>query len=240
MKFTPKKMKNRPLAVLFDYDGVLVSSETIHLLAWKQVLAELGLPQDLNLIQRGIGKTAPQIITDLLNRYRPNWSPQEFDVHEIARVKNDHYLSYAKDNLIAYPGAKEGISWLKEQNMRVAIVSNAKKNELEMTLQFVGLHGLFDVLLSRDDVQHPKPNPDHYLCACRFFHLNPSDCLAVEDSPTGMASALFGSIPVAGILTNYSQKDLENPISERPDLKPVWIGGSLLEFFSWLKSEVEA
>src|SRR4051794_32076989 len=100
----PSHQIKLPRAILFDYDGVLVASEPIHLSAWTQLLAELSLPNDIEMIQRGIGKTAPEIMSRLLDRYKPGWSKTEYDVHELAQRKNGFYLAMAQTALKVYPG----------------------------------------------------------------------------------------------------------------------------------------
>ncbi|NBU21807.1 HAD family phosphatase, partial [bacterium] len=79
-------------AILFDYDGVLVASEPIHLLAWMQLLDELNLPKDQELILQSVGKTAPEIILKLLQKYQPTEVHSLEKCRELAQRKNFHYL----------------------------------------------------------------------------------------------------------------------------------------------------
>ena len=67
--------------------------------------------------------------------------------------------------------------------------------------------------------------------AAASLGFEPGDCLAVEDSPTGIESALVGKVPAAAVLTNFSRQVMEAPVPGRPDLKPVWIGESMLKLF---------
>src|SRR4051794_4836959 len=81
-------MNQLPKAILFDHDGVLVASEPLHEAAWKQLLAELGLPFEEADFRTLIGKTAPQIITSLLDRFAPGWDPAKMKPDELALRKN--------------------------------------------------------------------------------------------------------------------------------------------------------
>jgi len=233
---TPSSKLKLPRAVLFDYDGVLVASEPIHLSAWTQLLAELNLPNDTELIQKCVGKTAPETIARLLDRYKPGWSKTEYDVHELARRKNVFYLALAQTTLRVYPGVETAIQWLRSQKVKIAVVSNGKRRELEKTMTQLGLFSLVDEVVSRDDVKACKPDPTHYLFAAGALEVDPGECLAVEDSPTGLESALLAKIPAAGIMTNFPRNALESPVPGRPDLKTVWVGPSFLDFFHWLKT----
>ncbi len=226
----------RPHAVLFDYDGVLVASDTIHLSAWMQLLDELQLPSDQKIIQERIGQTAPEIIRQILDLYRPGWNPGEYDLDALALRKNDFYLGFAQNQLQAYPGVHDGIRWLQSQNIKTAVVSNGKRHDLEKTMKKLNLKSLFDAVISRDDVGTFKPNPTHYLFGAAALGMDPHECLAIEDSPTGLESALLAKIPVAAVTTTFPKISLQNPVLGRPDLKPIWIGASIQSFFDWLKS----
>ena len=230
------KINRLPRAVLFDYDGVLVASEIIHFAAWKQLLGELNLPYDTQLIQSKAGKTAPTILTEFLNLYRPGWDPKEYDVVKLAQTKGNYYLPIAQTSLQAYPGVYEGLEWLRSKNILMAVVSNARRRELTETLHQLKLFAYFNEVFSREDVANPKPDPGAYLTAAASLGVKPKECIVVEDSPTGLEAALLGKIPAAAVTTNFSRTDLEQPIPGRPDLKPSWIGESIEEFFQLLKT----
>ncbi|MCM2277920.1 MAG: HAD family phosphatase [Oligoflexia bacterium] len=226
-----------PRAILFDNDGVLIASEALHWRAWETLLHELKVPYDPAEIRASVGSTAPRILAGILDRHVPGWSAREYDLDALAQRKNDHYLRLAQTELHAYPGVREGLEWLRKKGIATAVVSNAKRRELEMALTRLGLIGLFDAVVSRDDVRPPKPDPAPYLFAAACVGAEPADCLAIEDSPPGLESALLARIPAAAVATNFPREILGQPVPGRPDLKPVWIGGSMLEFFDWLKAE---
>jgi HAD superfamily hydrolase (TIGR01509 family) len=201
-----------------------------------QLLRELRLPQDSDFIQNNIGKTAPQIMAELLDHYRPGWNPADYDVHDLARRKNVFYLELAQKGLQPYPGVKEGLVWLKSQKIPMAVVSNGKRNELIKTMQTLDLFSFFDKVISRDDVSAFKPDPIPYLFGASSLGLTPDECIAVEDSPPGLEAALIARVPAVAVTTNFSRQILENPVPGRPDLKPHWIVPSMQEFFERLKA----
>lgn len=233
---TPLLKPKLPRAILFDNDGVLVASEPIHVSAWKNLLAELGIPQDSQMIESMIGKTAPEILTQVLDRYRPDWDPGRYDIHELAARKNQFYLSIAQKQIQSYPGVAEGLRWLRSKKIKTAVVSNARKNELHKILAHLGLREWLDEVISRDDVGQFKPDPTPYLFAAGSLDVEPENCFALEDSPTGLEAALRAKIPSGAVLTTFPQTSLQAPVPGRPDLKPMWIGPSITEFFEWLKT----
>lgn len=225
-----------PKAVLFDHDGVLVQSESLHWKAWRETLRELGIPYVEAEIGAMVGSTAPQIMATVLDKYRPGWDPQVFDVNQLAQAKNNRYLVSAQTELQLYPGVKEMLAWLKVAGIRSAVVSNARKRELEQALNWVGIFGEFDLVISRDDAGVPKPDPTPYLMAAASLGFEVSECLAVEDSPTGIEAALVGRVPAAAVLTNFPRHAMETPVPGRPDLKPVWVGESIVKLLSDLRN----
>jgi phosphoglycolate phosphatase/beta-phosphoglucomutase len=170
----------------------------------------------------------------LLDLHRPTWDPKDYDLNDLARRKNVFYLELAKKGLQTYPGVPEGLQWLRSQGIRTAVVSNGKRNELEKTMKHLDLFDLFDQVISRDDAKSSKPDPAPYLLGAALLEVEPHECLAIEDSPTGLEAALFARIPSAAVLTNFPRQALETPVPGRPDLKPRWIFNSIQEFFAWL------
>jgi HAD superfamily hydrolase (TIGR01509 family) len=223
-----------PRAILFDHDGVLAQSEPLHWAAWREVLRELKLPYVKADIQALVGATSPEIMTQILDQHRPGWSKSEYDIHALAQLKNDHYMRTAQTELQAYPGVPELLSWLGRVGIKTAVVSNARKLELESALKLIGIFERFDAVISRDDAGCAKPDPTPYLMAASSLGFEPKDCLAVEDSPTGIEAALIAKIPSAAVLTNFTREVMEHPVPGRPDLTPVWIGESVQALFEEL------
>ena len=224
-----------PRAVLFDNDGVLIASESLHWAAWGALLEELRIPYRLEDIASQVGKTGPQIMGSLLDLYRPGWKPAEYDLDALALRKNDIYLTRVPTQLRAYPGVRELLAWLRSQGIKTAVVTNAKRREMDTSLRALELTSLFDSLVSRDDVPKPKPDPSPYLTAAALVSVEPKDCLVVEDSVTGIEAGLVARIPSAAVLTSFKRHELEQPVPGRPDLRPVWIGDSILHLHAWLK-----
>jgi HAD superfamily hydrolase (TIGR01509 family) len=225
-----------PRAILFDHDGTLVASEPLHWAAWGSLLAELEIPYVEADLQKMVGMTAPEIMTTLLDRYKPGWKAPEYDVHGLAQRKNDHYLKHAELNLTTYPGVREGLKWCRSRGIKTAVVSNAKGRELKAALGWLGLAEEFDLIISRDEARAPKPDPSGYSMAAALLGLDCGECLAVEDSPTGIEASLLAKVPSAAVLTNFKRDAMEFPVPGRADLKPVWIGNSIEQLFHDLRA----
>lgn len=226
-----------PKAILFDHDGVLVSSEVLHYNAWGIMLREV---LQINIedfeFHKFVGRTAPQIMTMILDAKKPGWSESDYDIHALAMKKNDYYLDAAEKGLNLYPGVREGLEWLKSKNIKTAIVSNAKRREIDFSVTNLKIKPYFDILLSRDDVPKPKPSPMAFQTAVDYLGLTSKDCIAIDDSPIGLESSLLAGIPSVSVLSSYKESELIAPIPGRPDLKTIFIAKDMIDFFNWLKA----
>jgi HAD superfamily hydrolase (TIGR01509 family) len=97
-----------------------------------------------------------------------------------------HMLSEVHETL---PGARELIAELRSRAVPLALASSSLPSWIEALLRGVGLTDAFDAVVSASMVEHGKPAPDIYLLACERLGLPPEQCLAIEDTPTGLASA---------------------------------------------------
>jgi beta-phosphoglucomutase len=228
-------INNKFKGILFDHDGVLVSSEHLHFEAWKEMLKGLGINIQDSHFNQMVGRPAPKIMESLLDEFRPGWKPEDYDIDALALRKNDIYLKLAQQGLAAYPGVIEGLKKLKSKGIKCGVVSNAKRRELVFSVERLKLSEYFDVVLSRDDVTRPKPDPIAFESGALQLGLLPSECLAIDDSPTGLHSALLAGIPCVSITSSYPEHYLTKPVPGRPDLKPFKIFGSMTEFFLWLE-----
>lgn len=199
-------------------------------------MREQDLPYDEALIRGAVGKTAPEIMTLILERYRGPEGATADEIKKLVQRKNELYLEEAKHGLQPYPGVMGGLRWLKSQRIRTAVVSNARRKELHEILNTLGISPLVDIIISREDVPAFKPDPTPYLTAAALLELDTDQCLAVEDSPPGIESALLAKIPAAAVLTNFPETVMASPVPGRPDLKPAWIVQSMMEFFERLKN----
>ena len=218
-----------PRAILFDNDGVLVTSEARHRAAWGRMLIELGLPYSEEEMASMAGGTATKILIKLLTKYRPGWDPADYDVEALVLRKNNYYLeNLKKEGLDPYPGVRECLTWL-------AVVSNARRRELQFALEASRLIEFFELTISRDEAPKPKPDPAGYLHAASALGALPQEALVVEDSPPGITAGLMGGIPCAALLTSFTEAEMATPVPGRPDLKPVVIRPTVRELHAWLQ-----
>jgi len=172
--------------VLFDFDGVIVQSEELHRSTFMVVLAPFNINVQTERWYREFAGTGSRhIITSLLkeNKIQAN-------IDELVEKRKKLYESRVKNGeLRETDGIRSFLSFLKEKNIKTAIVSGSHSTNVAAALSFFGLRHFFDVIVSGDDLPMRKPDPGPFLHAAKLLGLKPEECLAVEDSVAGAKSA---------------------------------------------------
>lgn len=174
-------------AVLFDHDGTLVDSEPVHLLLWQEVLAPLGVHLDTDTyLAHHAGMPTPANAQALVQRYG-----MPLTAAELAQAKHEATVRWlAVQPFPLMPEARAVLQRLREVGVRLAIVTGAEAAGAQRTLEGHGLEGMFETVVSGDDVRHSKPAPEGYALALARLGLPPEACVAVEDTETGLRAAI--------------------------------------------------
>lgn len=178
---------DKPKAILFDFDGVLADTLDDLFLSWKYAFSKFNVnikKEDYFLLE---GMNVLKIAKNISKKYGLIID----DYKKIVEIKNKFYLENHSFNF--YDGVFELIDILKQENILIGIVSASPKEKLEKTVP-KGFLEKFDVVISGDDVELGKPNPDPYLVAIKNLNLNPKECVVVENAPLGIKSAKSAGI----------------------------------------------
>ncbi len=184
--------------VIFDLDGVLVSTDELHYLAWKRLAEELnitGFTKADNERQRGVSRM--ESLEVVLEKSDKSYTDDEKMV--LAEKKNDYYKESLRDvdGSIILPGAVETLKLLHERGVKVG-VGSASKNTPAI-LDKTGLAGLIDKVSCGLDTDKSKPEPDVFLIAAEKLGSDPSMCLVVEDSAAGIEAAKRAGMKSLGV-----------------------------------------
>jgi HAD superfamily hydrolase (TIGR01509 family) len=181
-----------PKAVVFDCDGLLLDTEE----CWTQAEEELfgrygrgfGLEEKKALIG-GSMESSGRVFERLLDQ------PGRAD--ELAAELYELILARVRRHAEPLPGARELVAAVIDRPRGVA--SNSPRELLLTALERGGLADEFAVVVAADEVENPKPAPDLYLRACELLGVRPTDAVALEDSPTGVAAARAAGLFVIGV-----------------------------------------
>jgi beta-phosphoglucomutase len=183
--------------VIFDLDGVLVTTDELHFQAWKELADRETIPFTRHDNERLKGVDRMRSLDIILEKAARPYSPAEKTA--LADAKNTRYRSLLSSLSTgdALPGARSMLEALRERHIPAA-VGSASRNAGEI-LGRVGLDAFIGVLIDGGAVKHAKPDPEVFLLAAQRMGLPPVDCLVVEDAIVGVEAALRGGFHVLGI-----------------------------------------
>lgn len=188
-------MTSRPLpcAVLFDMDGTLVDSEKIWDLTLQELAATLGGRLSPDTRAAMLGSNLYNSVTLLHDDLGITADPATS-----GRILLERTREYFARGLTWQPGARDLLNAVRAAGLPTALVTSTHRDLVDVALRTIGPH-YFDAVVCGDEVTHNKPHPEPYLRAAELLGVTPTDCVAVEDSPTGVASAQAAGCAVLAV-----------------------------------------
>jgi len=183
-------------AVIFDMDGTLFDTEPVYCEAYQAAFASQGgeLSKD-EYFSKLIGTANGSI-----EHYLAAKAPAGFNVERLRVEWRQKWKSLmAEAPPFPLPGVKELLEMLFEQGIPVALASSSDREDIDLCLEASGLASYFPSRAAGDEVREGKPAPDVYLLACRRLGIEAKDCVAIEDSPHGMAAARAAGMQVVWV-----------------------------------------
>ncbi|HZM97213.1 MAG TPA: HAD family phosphatase [Vicinamibacterales bacterium] len=206
---------SRPLqAIVFDFDGVIANSEPLHLLAFKQALAEDGVELSASeYYERYLGYDDVGMFEALgRDRSLPMAAGR---VAELVARKGDHMQSLLRSGSVLFPGALEFIREAAAA-VPIAISSGALRHEIDEIIGAAGVRDLFSTIVAAGDTPESKPSPAPYRLAFEQLRqhtgrtLDPRRSVAIEDSHWGLESARGAGLRLVGVTTSYPADELSS------------------------------
>lgn len=201
-------------AVIFDLDGVILSTDNFHYLAWKQLADRENIYFDREINERLRGVSRMESLAIILERAKKNYSEQEKIA--MAEFKNNIYRESLKDLSPddVFPGVLDFIHLLQRKGIKIAIGSSSKNTKF--ILKQVGLYETFAGAISDGtNISKSKPDPEVFLKAAEMVGVEPENCLVIEDADAGIESAKAAGMIAMGMgyaskhpLNDYSVEDI--------------------------------
>jgi HAD superfamily hydrolase (TIGR01509 family) len=180
--------------VLFDMDGTLVDSEKVWDVGLRELArrygGELSAPARTRMIGTSMAESMDILHTDIAQPWR--------DPFESVSWLETRVGELFADGLIWRPGARELLAAVRAAGIPTALVTATRRQLVDVALATIGSTN-FDVVVCGDEVDRTKPHPEPYLTAAAKLGVDVAHCVAIEDSPTGVASALAAGCVVVAV-----------------------------------------
>jgi len=205
-------MENRKIkALLFDLDGLIVDTEPYQFGAFQTLLARRGIELPESKMDELLGFDE---ITNI-HQLRPMYDLKEAPEDLLAERRQIYVDTITRENIEAMEGFWEVTEAARRLGMDQAVVSSSPRQYVEIVLEklfagrpYVADYGsYFKAIISGDDVERAKPDPDIYLLAAHRVGHNPAECMALEDSPAGVRAAKAAGIPCVAVVTRYAKPE---------------------------------
>ena len=193
-------------AFLFDLDGTLMDSVYQHVLAWREALEKVGLELSVWRIHRRIGMSGGLFLDALLRETGRRFGPEE-----AAEVRRTHAAAFARlvGDVRPLPGARELLAYLTTARVPWAIATSGWIDSARPMLERLGVPTGVPVI-TRDQVEHAKPDPDLFLAAAARLAAPIDSCIVVGDSVWDLLAARRARALGVGLLSGgYGQDELE-------------------------------
>ncbi|HEV3299887.1 MAG TPA: HAD family phosphatase [Planctomycetaceae bacterium] len=184
-----------PKAAIFDMDGVLIDSYRAHFESWRRVAAENGRDYTETQFAAGFGRTSREVIAE-------QWQGEPLSderIAEIDRRKEALFREIISRDFPAMEGAVELIESLVHAGFRVAVGSSGPAENVQLSIEQLGVGRLLSATVTGDDVKRGKPDPQVFLIAAERMRVPPARCVVVEDAPVGVEAARRGGMHVIAL-----------------------------------------
>jgi beta-phosphoglucomutase len=194
----------KPTALIFDMDGVLVDSEPLHKRAKEQAFGEFGIVLPDEVYDSYKGRPDATMMPEILAAR--GWSAEK--IEQLARRKRQIYEGIEHE-LKAVPGAQDFVEWAATR-YKIALATSATARNRTATLQLLGIADRFQTVVDASGHTRPKPDPEVFLVAMRELGVGPADCWIIEDSVNGLRAAKAAGSFAAAITTTFDRTVLSN------------------------------
>jgi len=190
-------------AVIFDLDGVIVDTAPYHFQAWQKALAEFGLEMSEEQFRSTFGMRNQEILRTL---FGTKLSSEQ--IEEIGRRKEAIYRELVYKHLTPMPGLLRLIQELKARRFRIAVATSTPRANASLILRALKLEHELAALVTEEDVEEGKPDPEIFLKAAEKCLASPENCIVIEDSPAGIKAAKAAGMKAIALTTTRPAEEL--------------------------------
>jgi HAD superfamily hydrolase (TIGR01509 family) len=210
-------------AILFDMDGVLVDSISLHIKAWNFVLSKNNLPAlDLKTYLSVLGRTNLDMLTKYLDL---QILPLSLSLKkEIIDTKEKYFRYIIKNTIRTTPGVIDWLDFFRKKKIRCSVASSGEMANITVVLEMLHISDYFTSIISGVHLPASKPNPMVFTLAAASLGARPDKCMVIEDAPAGIQAAKSANMLCCALATTHSSDELsqadfllENLAQARPE-----------------------
>jgi len=196
------------MGVLFDWDGVIVDSSRQHRESWERLARENQRELPNNYFEEGFGKKNDWIIPQILH-----WATDVAEIRQLSARKEVLYREIIVERgLDALPGVRIFVDRLRQAGVPCCVGSSTDRENVATVLRMIGLEGIFDDMVTGEDVTQGKPHPDVFLQAALRIKRAPKMCVVFEDAVAGIEAAHAAGMKVVGVATTHAPEFLTGKV----------------------------
>jgi beta-phosphoglucomutase family hydrolase len=190
-------------AVIFDMDGTLVDTTELEYKAWHRMMQEQGVEFTHEEYIKALGAKGSEIVKNHLD-----W--EEEAIQEILQNKERYFKELvAQHGLELIPGVKKVLQDIQQIPLKMALATGASRKKLEFVLEKLPIAQYFDAMITADDTQIGKPDPEVFLNAAKKLGVAPDSCIVMEDARNGAEAAKRGGMLCIAITTTRGKDQLQ-------------------------------
>ncbi len=200
---------NKPLAVIFDMDGVICDTNPYHSRAFRSFFNKRNLnPTDAEFAQHMFGKSNGYILSHFFNR--------PIEGKELKVLEDEKELLFRQSyepHIEAITGFEAFFNNLLENSVLLGVATSAPRANLDLIMRKVSIAEKLGSILASENVSNHKPDPEVYLKSAANLGVSPDQCVVFEDSFSGISAALNAGMRVVGVLSSHQKEEL--PLCDR-------------------------
>ncbi len=204
-------------AVIFDLDGVIIDTKMLHYKAWKQFFNERGTAHSFAEFKRHFGKTNQLVFEKLI----PGLNQKQ--IAKLSSHKEALYRQLAIGSLKPTKGTVKLMKQLKKEGYKIALGTSAPAQNIQFTMDQIGIEKYFDAVVNGSDVKKGKPHPDIFLLCSKKINVAPENCTVIEDSKPGVEAAKRAGMKCIAVETTHTKKELSQADMTLKDMTKITI-----------------
>ncbi len=194
----------RQKAIVFDMDGVLVDSEHLWQKAEFEIFSSLGV----NVTEELAAKTKTMTTKEVAEFWQSRFAWKDASTKQVEEWVTSRVIELIENENCEIKGVRNFVKKMKIQGYKIGLATNSPYKIIPAVLKKLELTQYFDAISSSDSEIKGKPNPSVYLTTCSKLNINPIDCIAIEDSYSGMLAAKRAGLRVIAFTNGNSDTDL--------------------------------